>query len=101
LLSISQFSLEIISFVIEKCFLERLPLLTIMAKDDQCNVLALDQIKEFQRAGAQLLFIIIVRPSPAIWCKEALLEKRHQSPGGPDRFAVVEVERIDVQGYAH
>jgi hypothetical protein len=35
-----------------------------MAKDDQCHVLALDQIKEFSRAGAQLLLIIIVGARP-------------------------------------
>jgi hypothetical protein len=71
-LSIFQLCLDMPSFVTDRCFLERLPLLTIMAKDDQCDVLALDQIKEFSRAGAQLLLILIVWPSPTIRGKEAL-----------------------------
>jgi hypothetical protein len=55
-------------------FLERLPLLTIMAKDDQLHLLTLDQIKEFSRAGAQLLLVVIQRPSPTIRGKKALLD---------------------------
>jgi hypothetical protein len=45
-----------------------------MAKDDQCDVLALDQTKEFSRAGAQLLLILIAWPGPTIRGKEALLD---------------------------
>jgi hypothetical protein len=63
---------HVLLFVIERCFLERLPLLTIMAKDDQCDMLTLDQIQEFSRAGAQLLFIVIRWPGPTIRGKEAL-----------------------------
>jgi hypothetical protein len=59
-------------FVTEWCFLERLPLLTIMTKDDQCSMLALDQIQEFSCAGAQLLFIVIRWPGSTIRGKEAL-----------------------------
>ena len=40
------------SFIIERCFLEHLPLLPIVAKDDHGNVFACDQIQEFARAGA-------------------------------------------------
>src|SRR6266699_4276222 len=62
------------SFVTERGFLERLPLLPIMAKDDQCDVFALDQTKEFSRAGAQLLLILIAWPGSTIRGKEALLD---------------------------
>ena len=38
------------SLVIGRRFLERLPLLAIMAEDDQRHMLALDQIQELSRA---------------------------------------------------
>ena len=47
-----------VSFVKGRCFLERLPLLSIMTEDDQCHVLALDQVQEFARAGTQLLLVL-------------------------------------------
>src|SRR5581483_1152375 len=40
------------SLVISRCFLERAPLLTIMMKNDQRDMLAFDHIEEFARAGA-------------------------------------------------
>jgi hypothetical protein len=47
-------------------FLERLPLLAIVIKDDQRHVFALHHIEELLRAGAQLLFVVIIRPSLTI-----------------------------------
>src|SRR6266571_2637631 len=62
----------VVSLVIVRRFLERLPLLAIMAKDDQRHVFALDQVQEFARTGAQLLFVVVAGPGPAIWGKKAL-----------------------------
>src|SRR5258706_3077041 len=59
------------SFVPGRCFLERLPLLTIMAKDDQCHMITLDQVQEFARAGAQFL-LVLKRPGLSIRGKKAL-----------------------------
>src|SRR6266516_5497452 len=64
-----------VSLVIGWCFLERLPLLTIMAKDDQCHVLTLDQVQKFARAGAQLL-LVLKRPGLSISGKKALQDNR-------------------------
>src|SRR5260370_30682973 len=73
------------SLVIGRRFLERLPLLAIMAKDDQRHMLALDQLQEFSRAGTQLLLVIIGRPGPAIRGKQALqddgLNRQQNLPG--------------------
>src|SRR5437868_12269667 len=60
------------SFVISWRYLERLPLLTIMTEDDQRHVLALDQIQELARAGAQLLLVVIQRPGLTIRGKKTL-----------------------------
>ena len=61
-----------LSLVKRWCFLERLPLLTIMTKDDQRHVFALDQIQEFPRAGAQLLLVVIHWPGLTIRGESAL-----------------------------
>src|SRR5260370_5531503 len=62
-----------VSFVISWRFLERLPLLPIMAKDDQRHALALNQVQQFARAGAELLSVL-KRHGFAIRGKEALKE---------------------------
>src|SRR6185312_14783890 len=64
-----------VSFVPGRCFLERLPLLTIMTKDDQFHMLALDQIQEFTRAASQLL-LVLKRPGFSIRRKKALQDNR-------------------------
>ena len=73
------------SLVIGRRFLERLPLLAIMAKDDQRHMLALDQIQEFSRACTQLLLVVIGRPGPAIRGKQALqddgINRQQNLPG--------------------
>src|SRR5260370_13139431 len=73
------------SLVIGRRFLERLPLLAIMAKDDQRHMLALDQLQEFSRACTQLLLVIIGRPGPAIRGKQALqdngINRQQNLPG--------------------
>src|SRR5258708_37898745 len=71
------------SLVIGRRFLERLPLLAIMAKDDPRHMLALDQIQELSRACRQLLLVIIGWPGPAIRGKQALQDdgiNRQQNP---------------------
>ncbi len=60
-----------VSLVISWRFLERLPLLTIMAKDNQGHLFTLDQVQELARAGAQLLLIVIARPGLSIRGKVA------------------------------
>jgi len=60
------------SFIKGWRFLERLPLQTIMAKDDQCNLLTFDQIKQLLRTGTQLLLVVINRPLLPIRSKKAL-----------------------------
>src|ERR1700694_747590 len=60
------------SFVIVWRFLERAPLLAVMAKDDQCHVLTLDYVKEFARAGAQLLLVVVYRCGFTFRRKQAL-----------------------------
>ena len=42
-------------------FLERLPLLSIMPKDDQGYLLTLDQIEQFACTGPQHLLILVNR----------------------------------------
>jgi hypothetical protein len=54
-----------VSLVISWSFLERLPLQTIMTKDDRGHMLALDQVQEFACAGAQLL-LVLKRPGLSI-----------------------------------
>src|SRR5579872_809462 len=58
--------------VIVRRFLKCLPLLTIVTKDDERHMLALDQTQEFARAGAQLLFVVIIRRRLTIRGKQAL-----------------------------
>ena len=61
-----------VSLVVVRRSPQRLPLLTIMAKDDQRHVLALDHIQQFPRAGAQLLLVVIKRPGLTIRGEKAL-----------------------------
>src|SRR5205807_2365934 len=70
-----------LSLVIVRRFPQRLPLLTIMAKDDQHHVLALDHIQQFPRAGAQLLLVVIKRPGLTIRSKKALHNEFRLSKG--------------------
>lgn len=50
-------------------FPQRLPLLPIVAKNDERYLLSLDEIEEFAGACPQLFLIVIQRPCPAIWGK--------------------------------
>src|SRR5450755_538558 len=46
------------SIVVSGCLLERLPLIAVMAKDDQGHMFAHDQIQEFLRTGTQLRLVL-------------------------------------------
>ncbi len=65
-----------VSLVIVWRFLERLPLLPIMTKDDQRHLLALDQIQELACAGTQLLLVVISGPLLPIGSEQALHHDR-------------------------
>lgn len=63
---------ECVSLVIVGGFLEGLPLVAVVAEDDECNVLAVHQIQELLRAGAELFLIIVKRPGVTVGCEQAL-----------------------------
>src|SRR5258708_11098847 len=60
---------KVVLAVIVRCFLERLPLLDVVPKDDQGHLLALNQIKQLAHVGAEDLLIVVA------WTRFAIREK--------------------------
>jgi len=53
-------------------FLQRLPLLAVVAKDHQRHLFALNQLEKLTRTGLQLFFVVVRWPGAALRRKQAL-----------------------------